>query len=184
MTLGTRYDGTSKWDRVNDPNKTRLVEYEFVSETDEIGRDRATQQSTVLCSVMRRGWDTTNTQRDGTQRMHNLGLRKNTLLLIPLNQKTETVYSYRTRKLVISVSVMRGFQCKTMRQMQKKRDKRDKIRDKWDKIKDNETKDQIVSSLSFILFHSYFLIHNVSLKRLHSSWLGYTDKFITIIHID
>ena len=55
MTLGTRYDGTSKWDRVNDPNKTRLVEYEFVSETDEIGRDRATQQSTVLCSVMRRG---------------------------------------------------------------------------------------------------------------------------------
>ena len=55
MTLGTRYDGTSKWDRVNDPDKTRLVEYEFVSETDEIGRDRATQQSTVLCSVMRRG---------------------------------------------------------------------------------------------------------------------------------
>ena len=51
MTLGTRYDGTSKWDRVNDPDKTRLVEYE----TDEIGRDRATQQSTVLCSVMRRG---------------------------------------------------------------------------------------------------------------------------------
>ena len=90
----------------------------------------------------------------------------------------------RTRKLVISVSVMRGFQCKTMRQMQKKRDKRDKIRDKWDKIKDNETKDQTVSSLSFILFHSYFLIHNVSLKRLHSIWLGYTDKFITIIHID
>ena len=55
MTLGTRYDGTSKWDRVNDSDKTRLVEYEFVSETDEIGRDRATQQSTVLCSVMRRG---------------------------------------------------------------------------------------------------------------------------------
>ena len=100
------------------------------------------------------------------------------------------IYTYncawfdRIRNFVICVSSLRGFQCKMMRQTQKKRDKRDKIRDKWDKIKDNETKDQTVSSLSFILFHSYFLIHNVSLKWLHSIWLGYTDKFITIIHID
>ena len=105
MTVGTRYDewqdGTRKWDRVNNPDKTRLVEYEFISETDEIGRHRATQQSTVLCSVMRRGWDTTNTQRDGTQRIHNLGLRKNTLWLIPLNGKTEIVNAIRISLLIV-----------------------------------------------------------------------------------
>ena len=98
------------------------------------------------------------------------------------------VVVHRIRNFVICVSSLRGFQCKMMRQTQKKRDKRDKIRDKWDKIKDNETKVRqshlchlfcLIHIFLFIMSPSNSYIQSDSATQINSSLSFILDNFFS-----